>query len=222
MVLLGVDLRISPKHPSAIAGLNAGPGVVVAFLGAVHTDDEIVQTAETLQPTLIAIGTPLGLPHGLCCLETTCDCKSHSPQQKGRLLELELARMGISCFFTSKGSIIRKLIYRAIGLSQRLQKLGFDVIEVYPHATKVVLFGDSVPPKNSSGSLAFMKAHLPRLIGGLEPYLDAMDQITCDALVNAYTAVLHSLDGTDLLGSNEGGGLLALPKLFPDEGRFIA
>jgi predicted nuclease with RNAse H fold len=221
MVLLGVDLRSKANHPSAIAALNAVPKVVVSYLDAVHTDDEIVQIAETLQPSLIAIGTPLGLPDGLCCLETTCDCKSHRPQQKGRQLELELAQMGISCFFTSKGSIIRKLIYRAIGLRQRLQKLGFDVIEVYPHATKVVLFGDSVPPKNSSGNLTYMKEHLPQLIGGLDPYLENMDRHTCDALINSYTALLHSRDGTDLLGSTQ-EGLLALPKLFPNEFRSIA
>ncbi len=68
MVLLGVDLRSSAKHPSAVAALNSGPEVV--FLGSAHTDDELLQVAETLQPSLIAIGTPLGLPDGLCCLET--------------------------------------------------------------------------------------------------------------------------------------------------------
>ena len=221
MVLLGVDLRSSPKHPSAIAGLNAGSEVAVSFLDTVHTDEEIVGIAETLNPSLIAIGTPLGLPDGLCCLEPTCKCTSHSSQQKGRQLELELAQMGISCFFTSKGSIIRKLIYRAIALSKQLQKLGLDVIEVYPHATKVVLFGDSVPPKNSSGNLEYMKEHLPQLIGGLEPYLDSMDRNTCDALINSYTAHLHSRNGTDLLGSTQ-EGLLALPKLLPDEARITA
>ena len=190
MVLLGVDLRSSPKHPSAVAVLNSIPEVV--YLGSASTDDELVKISETLQPSLIAIGTPLGLPDGLCCLETTCECKCQSPQKKGRQLELELARMGISCFFTSKGSIIRNLIYRGIELSERLRKIGFDVIEVYPHATKVILFGDSVPPKNSASSLIFMKEHLPCLIQGLENHLDSMDRNTCDALMNSYTALLHS------------------------------
>ena len=216
MVVLGVDLRSSLKHPSAVAALTASPDPELKFLGFAHTDDEIVQTAETLQPSLIAIGTPLGLPNGLCCLETDCECKSHTPQRKGRQLELELARMGISCFFTSKGSIIRNLIYRGIDLSTRLRKLGFEVIEVYPHATKVILFGDSVPPKNSSSSLNFMKEHLPGLINGLEPHLDSMDRNACDSLVNCYTALLHSRNGTDVLGSTP-EGLLALPKLVPEE-----
>ena len=59
MVLLGVDLRSSPKHASVIAVLNAGPEVLVSFLDAVHTDEEIVEIAENLNPSLIAIGTPL-------------------------------------------------------------------------------------------------------------------------------------------------------------------
>jgi len=48
-----------------------------------------------------------------------------------------------------------------------------------------------------------------------------MDRNTCDALINSYTAHLHSRNGTDLLGSTK-EGLLALPKLFPDEARITA
>ena len=87
--------------------------------------DELAQIATTHQPQLIAIGAPLCLPLGLCCLEATCSCDFAIPARKGRLLELELSRMGISCFFTNKGSIIRTLIYRGIALSQQLRDLGF-------------------------------------------------------------------------------------------------
>ena len=138
MVVLGVDLRSSLKLPSALAALSSSPEPELEFLGFAHTDDEIIQTAQNLQPSLIAIGTPLGLPNGLCCLETTCECKSYTPQRKGRQLELELARMGISCFFTSKGSIIRNLIYRGIDLSTKLEKLGFEPrLAVRLHAVPV-------------------------------------------------------------------------------------
>jgi predicted nuclease with RNAse H fold len=212
LVVLGVDLRSSPKHPSAVAALDSQ--AEVTYLGSAHTDAELVQLIQSLQPSLVAFGTPLGLPDGLCCLETSCVCTTGSPQKKGRVLELELSRMGISCFCTGKGSIISTLIYRGIKLSRELSDLGFEVIEVYPHATKVVLFGDKVPPKNSAQSLAFMKNHLPGLIKGLESYLPSIDRNLYDALVNSYTAYLHSQDGTDLLG-NQKEGLLALPKLVP-------
>jgi predicted nuclease with RNAse H fold len=219
LVVLGVDLRSSPKHPSAVAALDSH--AEVTYLGTAHADDELVQLIQTLQPSLIAIGTPLGLPDGLCCLETSCNCQTSSPHRKGRQLELELSRMGISCFFTGKGSIISSLIYRGIKLRRQLSDMGLEVIEVYPHATKVVLFGDKVPPKNNPQNLDFMKKHLPGLIQGLEPYLPSMDRNLYDAVVNSYTAYLHSQDSTDLLGSQK-EGFLALPKLFPNETPIIS
>jgi predicted nuclease with RNAse H fold len=212
MVVLGVDLRSSPNHPSAVAVI--GCQSEVAALSAFHEDDELVQIAKTYLPEFIAIGTPLGLPEGLCCLEPGCQCQFTVPNKKGRQLELELSRRGISCFFTNKGSIIRNLIYRGIGLSQQLQHEGFEVIEVYPHATKVILFGGKIPPKNSAASLSFMKEHLAGFLGGLEPHLDTLDRNSCDALVNGYTAFLHSRHSTDVLGTAQ-EGLLALPRLVP-------
>ena len=120
--------------------------------------------------------------------------------------------MGISCFFTNKGSIIRNLIYRGISLSQRLRNLGFEVVESYPHATKVLLFGDKVPPKNSAASLAFLKERLTPLIQGLNTYEGELDRNSCDAVLNAYTGFLHTQNATDVLGSDE-EGTLVLPKL---------
>jgi len=117
--------------------------------------------------------------------------------------------MGISCFFTNKGSIIRSLIYRGIALKERLQGLGFRVVESYPHATKMILFGDKVPPKNSAASLAFLKERLSPLIAGLDNHMDSNG---CDAVLNAYTGLLHTQDGTDVLG-DEQEGTLVLPKL---------
>ncbi len=210
MVVLGVDLRASPKRPSTVVALDEQSSV--SFLSAFNEDEELAEIAQSQQPELIAIGAPLGLPLGLCCLEPSCDCNFAVPHRKGRLLELELSRMGISCFFTNKGSIIRNLIYRGISLNQQLRSLGFDVVEAYPHATKVILFGDKVPPKNSAASVAFLKERLSLMIGSLNGHLDALDRNRCDAVLNAYTGLLHSQDGTDILGAPE-EGTLVLPKL---------
>ena len=203
MVILGIDLRASSKRLSTVVGL--APESSFAFIDNFSEDDDLVQMSESRRPDLIVIGAPLGLPLGLCCLESTCSCGFSVPQRKGRLLELELSRMGISCFFTNKGSIIRNLIYRSISLSQRLRGLGFEVIEAYPHATKVILFGDKIPPKNSAASLAFMKERLTPLICGLEPYVDGLDRNGCDAVLNAYIGLLHCQNATDILGSEEEG-----------------
>ncbi len=209
-MIFGVDLRASPKRPSAVVALDGESKM--SFLTNFCEDTELYKMGQTYQPSLIAIGAPLSLPTGLCCLETTCTCAITTPQKKGRQAELELSRMGISCFFTNKRSIIRTLIYRGIELSQQLRKLGHEVIEVYPHATKVILFGDKVPPKSSAASLSFMKEHLVPLVSGLDPYLNALDRNTCDAVINAYTALLHSRNATDVLGTTE-EGCLVLPRL---------
>ena len=210
MVVLGIGLRATSKRPSTLVALDHDSSIV--RMETFGEDDELAEIAQAQNPELISIGAPLGLPLGFCCLESTCSCDFAVPQRKGRLLELELSRMGISCFFTNKGSIIRNLIYRGISISERLRGLGFEVVESYPHATKVILFGDKVPPKNSAASLAFLKERLSPLIAGLDDHMNGMDRNGCDAVLNAYTGLLHTQDATDVLGAAE-EGTLVLPKL---------
>ena len=210
MVLVGLDLRASAKRPSSVVVLDDDAQMV--FFGAFAQDAELLELVEEHRPELIAIGAPLGLPTGLCCLETSCSCHITGPQKKGRQLELELSRMGISCFFTNKRSIISNLIYRGVGLNQQLKEAGHQVIEVYTHASKVILFGDKAPPKNSAGSIAFMRERLSSLVQGLDDHLSRMDRNGCDAVLNAYTALLHSRERTDMLGSPD-EGMLVLPGL---------
>ena len=212
MGVMGVDLRTSPNLASTVVILNYQAEVVdIQFA---HTDDDLIGLARTAEPSIIALGTPLGLPEGNCCLESACDCRAVSRDHKGRQSELELSRIGISCFPTSKGSIVRKLIYRGIEVSARLRGAGSEVIEVYPHATKVVLFGDNVPAKKKAGSLRYMRERLPGLVKGLEPRIGKLDWQACDAVVNAYTALLHHRKETEWMGI-EAEGLVAIPRLVP-------
>ena len=210
MLHIGVDLKTSLKQKSSLSIVDSNSHL--KFIGSFSEDSSLLEIAERHRPSYIAIGSPLSLPTGLCCLETDCECRMATPNRKGRQAELELARMGISCFFTNKGSIVRKLVYRAINLNRQLSDLGHRLIEVYPHATKVVLFGDKVPSKNRPESLPFMKERLPTLVGGLEERLEELDRSSCDALINAHTAFLHAREETDLVGDDR-EGLIALPKL---------
>jgi len=100
MVVLGLDLRASPKRPSTVVALDKYSSVT--FMGSFIQDEELIQIAQSQQPKLISIGVPLGLPLGLCCSETSCSCDFAVAQRKGRLLELELSRMGISCFLPTR------------------------------------------------------------------------------------------------------------------------
>ena len=210
MSVLGVDLRASSKKPSSIAVLDTQSHLTE--LGGFYEDSELTKLVDDLRPDLVAIGAPLNLPSGFCCLDQTCDCRFSVSDRKGRLLELQLAKMGISCFYTNKGSIIRDLIYRGIHLSEKLRESGHDVIEVYPHATKMLLFGDKVPPKNSAISVSYMIGHLTPLVSGMERDADDLDRNSCDAIINAYTGQLHAQSKTDVLGDPE-EGILVLPKL---------
>jgi len=151
MSILGIDLRASKKKPSSVAILDSDSHLTQ--LGSCYEDSELTDLVDQVQPDLIAIGAPLNLPSGFCCVDPSCDCRFSVPGRKGRLLELELAKMGISCFYTNKGSIIRELIYRGIRLSHEFRDKGYNVIEVYPHATKTLPFGDKLPPKDSAASL---------------------------------------------------------------------
>jgi predicted nuclease with RNAse H fold len=208
--LFGVTLRISPSHPSSLAVLNHQSHLV--RLSLFHTNGELLQLAGIYRPTLIAIGSPLCLPSGLADLEPSANTPAAPPETSGRQLERELGSLGIPCFFTGRGSIIRELIYRGIGLRGALQLRGHKVIEVYPHATKVILFGQPALPRKGSQSLAYVKGRLDTLISGLAEYGGSLNKNNCDALVNAYTALLHLREGTDLLGDPQ-EGLLCIPKL---------
>jgi len=208
--VLGVDLRSSARYPSAVAGLDET--CQVALLKTFLEDQELMELAQSCAPELVAIGTPLGLPRGLKCLETVCQCcNARGPRKTGREAELELARLGISCFFTSKGSIIKNLVYRGIELKAKLQQQGQIVVETFPHATKVMLFGDNVPPKNSTRSLAYWREQLPLLVKGLDKCLEQLDKNSCDALLNAYTGLLHCQRRTEVLG-NAAEGQVVVPR----------
>jgi predicted nuclease with RNAse H fold len=209
-MLFGVTLRISPSHPSSLAVLNLRSHLV--HLGLFNTDVELLQVAGIYQPTLIAIGSPLCLPTGLTDLEPFANTPGTPPESRGRQLERELASIGISCFFTIRGSIIRPLIYRGIRLKGELHLRGYEVIEVYPPATKVILFGEQALPRRGSRSLTYLKGQLSTRISGLEDYSGNLNKNNSDALLNAYTALLHMREGTDLLGDPH-EGLLVIPKL---------
>ena len=209
MSFLGIDLSASSRRDSVCALLDNG--AKLAHLDRFRTFDELWGILKVYQPSLIAIDAPLSLPLGLDCLEESHAC-SPSLATKGRSSEQELAQMHIGCFFTTKRSITKTLIYRGMELHRDLVQKAYQVIEVYPYATKVVLFGDKMPPKNTARGLAFLKERLPQVIDGLDWCTLDVNHDGCDALLAAYTACLHDENRTDLLGIPEEGQIV-VPKL---------
>ena len=199
-VVLGIDPTSSEAKPSACAVLD-GDGSLLA-LESPRTDDDILALARRHRPAIIAIDAPLGLPTGMDCLEETCSCASVH-DFKGRVCERELLARGISLYVTTKRSIIREMIYRCRALVPRLEAMGCRVIEVYPYASKVCLFGKPIPKKTKRAGREFLRRRLNERIPGLKDRAERLNHDQGDALVAAYTAYLHSRGETESLGLPE-------------------
>jgi predicted nuclease with RNAse H fold len=199
---LGIDLTSSQSKPSACVGLDKGLNFI--FAGSLGSRSEIAAVTKVHQPYVVAIDAPLTLPQGLCCLEESCGCQPLKVE-RGRSCERELVKLGIPCFFTTKRSIIKQMVYRGIKLRVELESQGYKVIEVYPYASKVCLWGKPIPSKWRLIGLAFLRNHLAALIPHLAPYVEKFDHNLCDAAIAAYTAYLYYLGKTELIGNPEEG-----------------
>jgi hypothetical protein len=107
-----LDITSSEKRPSAYAMLDS-LGHLEEFGNRVSNQDVLGRVLKS-GPAHVAIDCQLGFTLGLCCLEEDCSC---TPQAtlKGGECERELARRRVPCYFTTKGSIIRTIVYRGIG-----------------------------------------------------------------------------------------------------------
>lgn len=195
----------SESKPSACLGLDNE--LQVSYFGFLSKDSDIVAVAALYLPQVIAIDAPLSLPLGLSHLEEVFAAQASS-QKKGRACERELAQLGIPCYFTTEKSIIKKMVQRGIGLKNELWQAGFQVIEVYPYASKVRLLGRHIPKKTTSEGMTFLKGHLGNILPSLTPHLSILDHNLCDAAVAAYTACLYCQNKAEAIGNSEEGSIL--------------
>jgi len=195
---VGIDLTAGTR-PTAIAALPAD--LRSERIELLSTDAELVAFVEESGASVVAIDAPLGLPHGQCCLEAICDCQPRGPGA-GRACERELSRLGIGCYYTTKRSIIKAMVYRGIGLQERLRMQGCTVLEVYPYATKIRLLGRPLPRKTTAAGRAVVGQGLARL---LDRELPQLSHDAADALLCAYTAWLYGRGLTDALGTRDEG-----------------
>lgn len=206
---IGIDLTAGAR-PSDLAALDRAGGRV-SFASA-RSDAEILAEVQRLGGEIVAIDSPMALPAGLCCLETTCTCTPLDPRP-GRSAERELAARGIPCFWTTKRTIIKAMVYRAIRLKGLLETAGTTVIEVYPYAVKRVLLGPVLPKKRSPEGLAALIAGARRYLPDCawpDAWAPGHDQL--DALYCAITARCHGRGQTECLGDPSEVPIV-LPKL---------
>ena len=103
------------------------------------------------------------------------------------------------------------MVYRAISLSGELCARGYEVIEIYPYASKVRLWGKDIPKKTTPAGLEFLRQRLTALIPGLERER-LKNHDLCDALIAAYTGYLYSQGLAEPVGEAE-EGLIFIPKI---------
>jgi predicted nuclease with RNAse H fold len=206
----GIDLTSTEAKPSACLGLDSKSQLV--YLGFLTENRDIVNLLNFYSPQVIAIDAPLSLPLGLCCLEESCPCKPKFPR-KNRQCDQELRQQGITCYPTSKKTFIKDLIYRGIELKAsigREVKQVSQIIEVYPFASKVRLFGKNVPRKTTKQGMSFLRDKLGDILPSLKPYSGMLDHNFYDAAVATYTALLRHRNKVDTLGSSE-EGVIVIP-----------
>ena len=199
---MGIDLTSTEAKPSACICLD--DKLEVIYYSFLETDENIITQVNLRSPAVIAIDAPLSLPSGLCCLEKICACQPKS-LHKGRLCERQLAQIGIPCYFTTKESIIKPMVYRAIKLKDELNRQGCKVIEIYPYASKVRLFGKPMPPKTTPRGLAWLKQKLNYLLPSLGSHIGKFNHDLCDAAIAAYTGFLYAHGKTEAVGNTEEG-----------------
>ena len=201
---MGIDLTSAEAKPSACLGLDRELHLI--YSGFLFQDSDILEVVSRHGFEVVAIDAPISLSKGLCCLEESCSCQPQAGV-KGRSCERELARLGIPCYFTTKKSIIKAMVYRGIRLKTELESMGYVVIEVYPYASKVRLFGRNILKKTTPAGLAFLRQRISQLLPNISPYVDGFSHHLCDAAIAAYTAYLYYQDKIELCGEPEEGAI---------------
>ena len=202
---LGIDPTNSERRPSAWATLDDDAHVL--SIGAASSNGDILALAERWRPAAGVRGHRRTAAVGLTSLDDPVAARG---LPTGRTCERELKRLGIGCFYTTPNSIIKLMVYRSIVWRQNLEARGILVLEVYPYASKRRMFGNCPMPKkaSSSGRAWLQTSLLPFIpdLAGSPP----LSHDTLDALIAAYTGLLHARGQAQGMGCAE-EGLLWIP-----------
>lgn len=182
---VGIDLA-GPRRPWGWAIIDQA-GTLRESGVCSGDDDEVLALVARAAPEFVAIDAPLGLPEGLCCLDAGCSCTpTRTPGI--RLSEQEVRALGYGLYITTKRTIIPHLVARGIRLRAALESAGVRVLEVYPFASKVALFGRPIPKKTTPAGRAWLQDRVGALVPGLSARVYTHDEL--DAIIAAYTALL--------------------------------
>lgn len=200
--VIGIDLTGSELRPSGFAVLHEDNTVDTKQC---LTDKEMIALCKEIQPSIISIDSPLGIPKG----RLTCFDDDPTRYEIGimRFAERELKRRGVNvypCLIPS----MQRLTFRGMSLAKKLRKLGFIVIESYPGAAQDIM---QIPRKH---------AGLPYLKDGLHEfgikkghwYHEKVSHDELDAITSAIVGLFYLAGKYEALG-NEFEEYLVIPKI---------
>lgn len=166
-MIAGIDLAASPRRPTGIA---VGEGDRIVYIGEVCGDDEIIDILSFYSVSLCGIDAPL-----------TTD--------ENREADRLLRRYGA---MSLKVPGIRKLAERGLKLKERMEKIGIEVLEVFPTATAKIL---GIYRKNKIEMLPEIEKFLDIPSGKITKHI-------IDAILSYYTAYLYSMGECVMVGGD--------------------
>jgi predicted nuclease with RNAse H fold len=188
--VVGIDLAGSPKRNTGICTLKES---TVTLCGIVHTDREIIDYIEEVNPSLIAVDAPLNLPPG----RKSIDDRNG---EHFRLCDRELLKRGIRFFPITLGPM-RLLTKRGIRLKRILARRGYKMVEVYPGAAQ-----DIWNIGRKQDGLPQLRKGLQKLgVKGLDKWMDG-DEL--DAVTAAIVGQLFLRGKADVLGNVRRGAIV--------------
>ncbi|MCD6444781.1 DUF429 domain-containing protein [Candidatus Bathyarchaeota archaeon] len=193
MVVLGLDLAGVETRPTGFCILDEE---LSAETGILYGDAEILKVVLEYRPSIVAIDAPLHLPRGRRSIEDRS-----GPHL--RECDRALLKAGIRFLPITLGAM-RKLTVRGMRLKEKLESLGFEVIEVYPGGAQDVL---GIP--RGKHSLEGLRKGLARL--GLKGLREGLTVHELDAATAAYVGYLY-LKGEYAALGDESEGLIIMPK----------
>jgi hypothetical protein len=180
MKIIGIDLAGKENNPSGFSILLGK----ILRAKHVYTNDEIISNCLREHPELIAIDAPLTMP------------------LKGNLRspDLELIKRGLRVLPPTLGGM-RQLTERAIRLAAELCKKRFQIIEIHPRTSGVILFKTSDRRK-----------WVEKLREKGFEVKEIKSEHEIDATMAAITAWLHLQGKTEAVGEGKDVIVIPLPK----------
>ncbi len=215
MIFVGIDPTASEGKASGVCILDADLRII--FLGKLTTTQIILEMLSQYgaAESLVGFDGPLQPPFELdrCCFsEDSPECNhKQTTSYKGRYCEHLLIGNGFRCYPTSKGSFAKKWILRCLDFSAAMKEQGFKVLEVFPHATRRILFPGITGKKQSAATRMMLQSALREKKIQFPERGRPFSHDELDAALAAYTAYLHDCGKTISAGDSRDGYII-LPK----------